>query len=61
MKTYYKLYPMCDRPRLLDTHDEAMAATKAMRDSNRGFYLYEVTEQDNKRHMTFIVGWNPRA
>lgn len=61
MKNYYKLIPLCDRPRLLENHDEAMAATKNMRERNRGFYLYEVTEQDNKKETVFIVGWNPRA
>lgn len=61
MKTSYKLYPMCDRPRLLDTHEEAMAAAKAMRNKNRAFFLYEVREQDNKKQMSFITGWNPRV
>lgn len=61
VKTYYKLYPLYDRPRLLDTHEDAMAAVKTMRNSNRGFFLYEVKMQDNKKQMVFISGWNPKA
>ncbi len=61
MKTYYKLYPMCDRPRLLDTHEDAMAAIKSMRNSNRGYFLYEVTVEGNKKQMVFVTGWNPRV
>jgi len=61
MKTYYKLIPLCDKPRLLDTHEEAMAATKAMRKQNLGYFLYEATKQDNRERLTFIGGWNPRV
>lgn len=61
MKTYYKLYPLFDRPRLLDTHEDAMAAVKSMRNSNRGFFLYEVKMQDNKTQMSYVTGWNPRV
>lgn len=59
MKTYYKLIPWGHRPRLLDTEQEALTAAHALRKQNCGYFLYEVTEQDNKRQTRFMTGWRP--
>lgn len=60
--TSYRLIPFSDRrPRIHDTVEEVRRAAWAMREKNKGYYMYEVTEQDGKRRMTMLGGWNPRV
>lgn len=62
MKTSYRLIPVSDRKsRIVDTLPELRAATSALRDKNRGYYAYEVSEQDGKRSMTLLSGWQPKV
>ena len=62
MKTSYRVVPIADpKPRVLDTEAEAHAAVYELRRTNRGYYLYQVTEEDGRRHVRFLSGWNPKV
>ena len=60
MKTSYRLIRVSDRKaRILDTIEELRAAKSDLRNKNIGYYAFEVNEQDGKRNMTLLSGWQP--
>ena len=61
MESTYQLIPVKGKPKLLGSHLELAQEVKAMRNSGRGYYVYEVIEQETGRHLSFLTGWNPKA
>ena len=60
-KTSYRLIPWNERPRIWDTIEEARAAAHELRKQKRGYFLYEVTQQQGRKEMRLMAGWAPGA
>ena len=61
MKTSYRLIPWNERPRIWDTIEEARSAASVLRKQNKGFFLYEVTMEQNRKQMRLVTAWNGLA